>query len=132
MKQKGGFWLEGFHPLSEVHHGDWGNSLHKAFMRAVVKWEPRWVGNTADGYFKSIIRKHPSAECWSWALEWNKNFRVIGFFGSRLAAQEIVNNFQVPKMTTVLTGEKSHISYRSDVKLSEEDDLLFVWDDENA
>lgn len=129
--RRGGFWPVGFHPLSEAHHGDWGNSLHKSFMAAVVKWEPRWVGNTAEGFFRSIIRRHPSAECWSWAIEWNKNYRVIGFFGGRDAAQELVNGFELPNMTAIKTGENSHISFRSDVKLPEED-LLFVWDDENA
>lgn len=131
-KKKGGFWPEGFHPLSEAHHGDWGNSLHKAFMGAVVNWEPRWVGNTADGYFRSIIRRHPSAECWSWAVEWNKNYRLVGFFGLRHPAQEIVNSFKSTEMTTIVTGENSNLRFRSEIKLPEGDDLLFECDDKNA
>ncbi len=127
--KRGGFWLEGFHPLSYAHHGDWGNFLHKSFMAAVFEWEPRWKSITADGFFRSIIRRHPDAECWSWAVEWNKNYRVIGFFGSRDAAQEIANCFDEPNMTTIKTGKNAHFRFRSDVKLSEEDDLLFVWNE---
>ena len=129
---KGGFWPVGFHPLSVVHYEDWGNSLQKAFMSAVANWEPRLIGNTADGYFRSIIRRHPSAECWSWAVEWNKNYRVVGFFGSRRSAEEIVKSFQPPEMTNLVNVDNLHLRYRSEVKLAEEDDLLFVWDDENA
>ena len=125
--KRGGFWPEGFHPLSETHHDDWGNALQKSFMAAVVKWEPRWIGNTADGYFRSIIRRAPKAECWSWAVEWNKNYRVIGFFGNKAVAQELVSGFYVPKMTTIKMDENSFVSFRRDVKLSEEEDLLFLW-----
>jgi hypothetical protein len=128
--KRGGFWQEGFHPLSEAHHGDWGNPLLKAFMSAVVNWEPRWIANTADGFFRSIIRRHPSAECWSWAVEWNKNYRVVGFFGARNAAQKIVDDFREPEMTAIITGKNAYLRFRSDFKLHEEDDLLFVWSDE--
>lgn len=130
--KQGGFWTDGFYPLSEAHHGDWGNSLHKAFMKAVAGWEARWLGITADGFFKSIIRKHPNTACWSWAVEWNENYRVVGFFGLRYASQEIVDNFQLPQMTTITADENSYICFRNDVKLSEQDDLLFVWNGENS
>ena len=126
--KKGGFWLHGFHPLAVAHHGDWGNSLQKDFMSAVVEWEPRWIGITADGYYRSIIRRHPSAECWSWAVEFNKNYRVIGFFGLRQSAQEIVDGFVFPEMKPIENGGNSRIAYRADVKLTENDDLLFEWE----
>jgi hypothetical protein len=130
--RKGGFWLEGFHPLAFAHHGDWGNELQKSFMNTVVNWEPRWIGNTADGYFKSIIRRHPVAECWSWAVEWNKNYRVIGFFGSRTSAQELFDGFEDPKLKSIKKSDESHIQHRIEVKLPEEDDILFEWETENA
>lgn len=126
--KKGGFWLNGFHPHSEAHHSDWGNALQIAFMHAVVAWEPRWIGITADGFFKSIIRRHPHEECWSWALEWNKNYRLIGFFGNREPAQALVNTFPVVEMTDIPTRDESTLRVREDIKLAEEDDVLFVRD----
>jgi Zn-dependent oligopeptidase len=27
--KRGGFWTDGFYPLSEAHHGDWGNFYTK-------------------------------------------------------------------------------------------------------
>jgi hypothetical protein len=115
--KKGGFWQDGFYPVSNVHYGDWGNIQHRVFMGAVVTWEPCLVGITADGFFKIIIRRHPYEECWSWALEWNKNYRLIGFFGDRESAEAIVNTF--PSLERI----------RKHVRLDEGDDLLFVWND---
>ena len=47
ITKKGGFWKGGFYPILEAQKLDWGNNVHIAFMRAVVKWEPRWIGNGA-------------------------------------------------------------------------------------
>ncbi len=130
VTKKGRFWVEGFHPVSEAHLGDWGNTLHSVFMKSVVFWKPCWVGNTADGLFKSIIRKHPHEECWSWALEWNKNYRLIGFFGIREPAQTIVSTFPSMEMTDIPTIDESSLRFRQEVSLDEKDDLLFVWNDD--
>lgn len=130
--KRGGFWPQGFYLVSEAHHGDWGNALHRSFMSAVVAWEPRWVGNTAEGYFKSMIRRHPNAECWSWALEWNNNYRVVGFFGDKDAAQELVDGFEKPMMSSSKTKDGGAIHFRSDISLDENEDLLFVWENGNA
>jgi len=127
--KKDGFWQDGFHPVSKAHHGDWGNAEYIVFMQTVVTWEPCWVGITANGFFKSIIRRHPYKECWSWALEWNKNYRLIGFFGDREPAQAIVNTFPSMEMTTISKGDKSFLRLRRHVMLDEKDDLLFVWND---
>ena len=130
--KRGGFWPEGFYMISEAHHRDWGNSLHRSFMNLVVSWEPRWVVNTAEGYFKSIIRRHPNAMCWSWALEWNKNYRMVGFFGDKSAAKELIDGFEKPSMSTSQVKDDASISFRSDVPLDENNDHLFLWEDGNA
>ncbi len=84
----GGFLPEGFYPLSPAHRPDWGNQLHRAFMKSVANWHLRWVGITASANFKSIVRCHPDLPCWAWALEWNRNYRVIGFVGSQAVTAE--------------------------------------------
>ena len=125
--KKGGYWPEGFYPVSMVPHDDWGNLLQKAFMQSVVDWEPRWIGHTAGGYFKSIIRRHPSEDCWSWALEWNNNYRLVGFFGGLEPVRTIVNSFPEPDMTTLPTGTGMTVRFRENTGLDEEKDILFVW-----
>ena len=89
--KKGGFWLGSFFPVLEAIRLDWGNPVHKAFMDAVVNWEPRVLAIGADGFFKAIIRRHPAAVCWSWALEWNHKYRIVGFFGEIEPARALVH-----------------------------------------
>ncbi|GMT43861.1 MAG: hypothetical protein IEMM0003_0680 [bacterium] len=91
--RRGGFWLGGFFPLSEAAMSDWGNSTHKFFMKSVIDWEPRFLGITADEYFKVVIRRHPSEVCWAWGLEWNKQYRVVGYFGEETTVKKIVSTF---------------------------------------
>jgi len=60
---------------------NWGNSLNTIFASIVYDWNIIFNKDTAKGYFKTTIKKQPNINCHSWALEWNKNFRIIGFFG---------------------------------------------------
>src|SRR5262249_52774697 len=71
--RKGGFWRGDFSPLFHTVRSDWGNVIMRGFMDAVVGWEPRLIARGANGFFLVAIRRHPNAECWSWAVEWNKN-----------------------------------------------------------
>lgn len=41
----------------------------RAFMATIEKWDCRLVTITADGFFKLITRKHPSAETWAWVVD---------------------------------------------------------------
>ena len=123
--KRGYYWEDGFHPLAFALHSDWGNELQKSFMEEVVNWEPRFVCDTANGYFKLIIRKHPDAKCWSWAIEWNKSCRVVGFFGSREVAQKFVDNFIPSQLKWLKPRNDVDIGFRSEVKLYSEDDILF-------
>lgn len=59
---KTGTFLPVFYILG-APRSDWGNLVHRAFMDAVVDWEPRVLGIGASGFFKIAIRRHPSAEC---------------------------------------------------------------------
>lgn len=125
-KKTGGFWRGGFYVLPEAHHADWGNELHKSFMNVVADWKPRWLGNTADGFFRSIIRKHPSEECWSWALEWNKNYRLIGFIGSQAPVEGIVSTLTHSKIVHIDTGANSWVRFRAETQIADEEDCLFA------
>ena len=78
VTRRGGYWLGEFCPLHEAVRSDWGNPVHVGFMNAVATWEPRILAIGADGYFKVVIRRHPSAICWSWGLEWRSEERRVG------------------------------------------------------
>lgn len=130
VTRRGGFWPGGFYPLMVVRRSDWGNEVIKAFADTVVDWEPRVFGCNADGFFKVAVRRHPDAECWSWALEWNHSTRVVGFLGDRAAAEKIVAPFPKLEMQTLEEAPGRYIRFRVEKALAEKDDRLFYLDDE--
>ena len=124
--KKGGFWKDGFYPIQATQKLDWGNDLQIAFMKTVIKWKPRWFGCTANGFFKSCIRKHPSKNCWSWSVEWNKNYRVIGFFGDMDTAQQEVDDFPDLSFKQISQENNEHYSFREEKQLTEINDIMFA------
>lgn len=75
------------------------------------------------------IRRNPDAACWSWALEWNHNLRIIGFFGDEEAAAETIRSFRIPQSNAI--GD-SGLNIRLEVPLEDEQDSLFRWTDDDA
>ncbi|MDP9098543.1 MAG: HNH endonuclease [Verrucomicrobiota bacterium] len=120
----GGFWPGDFSPLLLAVRSDWGNPLHRGFMDAVCEWPVRVLGTTGSGYFKIAIRRHPSEICWSWALEWNANFRIVGFFGQHAVAQQLVDTFPPLEWRTIQRGREI-TRFREEIRLAEKDDRLF-------
>ncbi len=98
------------------------NNVHRTFMEKVLDWHPQFVATGADGFFRIAIRRNPSAVCWSWALEWNHNLRVVGFFGEREPLETLLQD--VP-MTTVVDNPNERIAFREEKVLDEKDDKLF-------
>lgn len=123
--RRGGYWLHGYHPVMQTTRGDWGNPVMTAFMCTIESWDCRMVAITADGFFRTITRRHPSAETWAWAIEWNHSRRLIGFFGEREPAQQIVNGFPQLRSLTIYQASNESLSYRTETPLSEDDDTLF-------
>lgn len=123
--RKGGYWTGGFHPLHYTSRDDWGNELAMAFMHSVNTWELRLVAQIADGFFKVAIRRFTADECWSWALEWNHNYRLVGFFGDRKHAEDMATTF--PPLNTRLLAEShsDYVAIREHRKLDEDQDILF-------
>lgn len=124
---RGSFWPGEGVAFDLARRADWGNTLQRSFMKAVRDWEHRVHAVTADGYFKVEMRRHPSAVCWSWALEWNRNLRLIGAFGDSAAIEEFSAQLEAPTSHVVKRAKKSVTRIRSDVALLEEDDLLFEY-----
>lgn len=84
-RRAGGFWVGGFRMLNWAGRSDWGNALQRGFTSHVGSWPTRFLVETASGFFKATIRRDPAAACWAWALEWNQNYRVVGFGGDTTA-----------------------------------------------
>lgn len=125
-KEIGHFWTGGFYPVHGTIRTDWGNPIHRAFMKQCQNWDYRLILNTAEGYFRALIRRHPTQECWSWAVEWNDSYRLVGYFGNLEAAKLLFAELPSLNLTSVLEGPKDWVRRRIEQPLAEEDDTLFV------
>jgi hypothetical protein len=125
--KRGGYWLGDFFPVLEAQRLDWGNPIHRVFMDSVVAWEPRVLVTCANGFFKAAIRRHPDAACWSWALEWNHNYRIVGFFGEKNTAERLVKKCPTLGITKVAEAHNDWLAFRTEVPLAKDDDKLFYW-----
>lgn len=57
-------------------HSDWGNPQAVEIANRVRDWECLANIVSAEGYFKATMRR--SDEEWFWALEWNRQLRLVG------------------------------------------------------
>ncbi len=131
-KKRGYYWVGEYFPMLEAIRDDWGNAIHKWFMNYVEDWEPRLMLVGADGFFKAAIRRSPTAELWSWALEWNHNYRLVGFFGDSEATQLITKKIPSLDIKRVANLHDGHINMRTHVSLCDKEDIMFEWQENNA
>ena len=83
--------------------------------------------STAKDHFSATIRKHPSFDLWSWAVEWNKSYRIVGFFGQEIPAREALAALPSLEITSIAESETRWVRYRVDTPLKAEEDMLFFW-----
>jgi hypothetical protein len=72
-----------------------------------------------------IVRRHPTAACWSWALEWNHNARIVGFVGESTTIQELVDQLTPPEQSVMRPSDGTTRGVREEIPLAEESDILF-------
>ena len=124
-KNVGHYWTGGFYPVHGAIKADWGNEVHLAYMKEVAEWDYRLVLTTANGYYRAIIRRHPQKECWSWAVEWNDSYRLVGFFGDLDTAKEIADCLPNLSVHSILESPNRWLRYKTDTPLQEDQDILF-------
>jgi hypothetical protein len=121
-----------FKPLAYAFRSDWGNPVQRGFIEAVLSWPPYFLGGTAEGLFKIVLRKAPDGRCWSWAVEWNENLRVIGFFGDADRISEIVDALPQPSESMIEQPDGSTVGARVEQALAPDEDRMFYWSDGEA
>jgi hypothetical protein len=122
----GHFWKGGFYPVHSTIKSDWGNPLHRSFMSQCRHWDYRLILSTAGGYYRALIRRHPVEECWSWAIEWNHCYRMVGYFGDLEPAEKLAAELPPLRAQSILEAPNTWIRYRVDQPLAENDDILFI------
>jgi hypothetical protein len=121
-KQAGSFLPGEYGWVNDARRPDWGNPLQRSFADLTAGWNTRIEGEGADGYFKIAIRRDPSgAEIWSFALEWNRCLRSIGFFGDIDAAQRHVDGLHPLQFKRIDATRRM----RLETALDESEDHLF-------
>ncbi len=103
---------------------DWGNPQFLAFASLTEGWSGRVSGNAAEHYFRIVIKRDPSGiELWSFALEWNQNYRIIGFFGDKRSAAERVAG--LPSFEWRRLDGTTRV--REETPLGSSEDVLFTY-----
>ena len=111
-----------WHPLNGFPFRDWGNPQLKCVIDRVADWPLIALINTANGYFKAVLRHRPveSGE-WFWALEWNKSMRVVGAIFHAEKTPPLLED--LPALNWVYSGRDR---IRMHIPLSPEHDHLFA------
>lgn len=104
---------------------DWGNERHRGFMGCVSDWGHRINIDAARGCFKAIIRHHPSSDSWAWAVEWNRSYRAVGFFGDESVVVKLTEAIPLLVITPVGEPDGGVVGVRVERPLAIADDLLF-------
>lgn len=126
VARRGFFWTGEFAPIVCVRREDWGNPQLLWIDSISSTWEYRLHATTADGFYKVWIRRRvgePAA--WAWALEWNQNFRLAGFFGDQQVISETLKTMPALEVSTVREGPDGWMRMRTEVPLAEMEDVLF-------
>lgn len=128
--QRGHYWVGDYEPVVAARKEDWGHP-HLRWVEAVSRdWEYRMHGITAEGFFKVVIKRRPGEPpVWSWALEWNRTYRLAGFFGDRAELDKLKADLPDQGMMLLHESKSERVRIRREVPLADEDDTLFAWPD---
>ncbi len=98
-------------------HRDWGNPQAMEIARRVTHWECLANIVSAEGYFKAVLRC--SEDEWFWALEWNKELRLVG--GLSQKRMRLFENLPSENWVPAPEGRM-----RCEIPLDPDADILFV------
>lgn len=98
-------------------YDDWGNPQAVEIVKRVCNWDCLANIESAQGYFKAIMRC--SNEGWFWALEWNRQLRLLG--GISGVRMKLFEGLPSEGWTPIPQGRM-----RQNVPLDIKDDHLFV------
>ena len=124
--KRGQWWKGSFNPVHGSIKTDWGNSLYHSFMNQCCQWECHFILADPDGYFCAAIRKHPVEESYSWAIQWNDCYRLIGYFGDPKIARMLADELSPLKVRSMFESPDAWVRTRNDKLLAEDDDILFI------
>lgn len=127
--RRGGFSIGPFFRIAAIARSNWGTARAQWFMDLTRDWVLRSHGIAADGFFKIVIRKCPTAQLWSYAVEWNHTMRVLEFSGEQAAMNELLRQspcFEQPPERSWTDGANNTIGIALETPIDPEHDFLFT------
>lgn len=132
-ERRGSPWVGGYFPLMAIRRADWGNPQLLWFERHTKNWSGRLAFVIADGFYKVWIRRENNdSPVWAWAIEWNHNFRVAGFFGELDTVKPHIEAMPALQMDSLHESPNRFVRFHLDTPLSDSENTLFTWDLEEA
>lgn len=126
--RRGHYWPGDYQPVVAVRKEDWGHPHLQWIEELSRDWNPRLHAVTAEGFYKIWIKRRPNNPAiWSWALEWNRTYRVAGFFGEKEALDKVMAGLPESGMRTLHERGEHRVRLRREVPLPEDKDTLFAW-----
>lgn len=102
---------------------DWGNRRLSWFTNETKGWPSMFAGVAAQGFFRiKLGRRAADSQLGSFALEWNRSLRIVGFFGSQEEFDVISNTLQ--SRSEELMSSRHQL--REEIALDPVDDTLFT------
>ncbi|MEQ9453771.1 MAG: HNH endonuclease signature motif containing protein [Phycisphaeraceae bacterium] len=111
-----------------VPRSDWGNSRMMAFQDQISRgWEQGYAhsSSAARGFFRVRLQELADLPVIAWALEWNKNYRVVGYCGEEDHCKAAAG--LLPDLARQVVSKEGDEQWRSrlEAPLAESDDRLF-------
>lgn len=125
----GKYWEGVYAPIDAVHRRDWGNTNITSFSEATADWEMKFGGApTSNGYFQALLKQNGQHSLWSWAIEWNKQHRLYGFFGDKALIKEADERLAKNILSAPIKDGDAVYRSRVDVPLRQDEDRFFAFD----
>jgi hypothetical protein len=108
---------------ANARRSDWGNTTFVSFADLTRTWQTYIQADAANGNFQIVIRQDSADvhQVWSFALEWNAAYRVIGFFGDAIPAKKYADSLPRPTMFHLDQTTR----YREEIPIQSERDIMF-------
>lgn len=116
---------EYFYFLDTFNNNDWGNPQINCLIEKTKDWACHCNIVTAQGFFKVIMKRGKNIkDGWFWALEWNKQLRVIGGISLIGKQQEIFNALPPLKWVSLGIQKGANTRMREEIPLNGADELF--------
>lgn len=124
----GHHWTGEYKALFSSFESDWGNNIFLEFLTQTKDWNDYFFKLTAHDYYKCRIKQFYNKNCFSWIIEWNKSYRIIGFFGDKELYEPIINTIilKEDKGKCIKNTEEEKIYLRKEKRISNNQDLFFI------